>query len=76
MPKVEVEILRTRTVTIEESAVVELNVPAYVIKDEEVMDWIENLDSSSSEAKAIDAAMVTNDEDESIEYDEAIVLNP
>lgn len=76
MPKVEVEILRTRTVTIEESGVVELNVPAYVIRDEEVVGWIDGLDASSKEVKAIDAAMEASDEDEAVEYTEANVLNP
>lgn len=76
MPKVEVEIMRTRTVTIEESAIVELNVPSHVIRNDEVLDWVDGLDSDSKEAKAINAAMEEIDAPEEIVYDEANVLNP
>lgn len=40
MPKVEVEIMRTVTITREESAVVELEVPKRVLADEEVDSWL------------------------------------
>jgi hypothetical protein len=81
MPKIEVEILRTVTITREESATVELNVPKSVIDDGEELDWIDQImEKRSEERKAGEKAVVkaladadwdVNDEDESTEYDEA-----
>lgn len=82
MPKVEVEILRTVTVTREEKAVVELDVPEEVLADEEIVDWIDQImekdddGSLTDEDRTVYAAVVgadwnESDTDEETEYDEA-----
>lgn len=75
MPKVEVEILRTRTTTIEESAVVELNIPQTVI-DDEVLSWVEEKYTKGAPAfvKLIDDAMEISDEQEEVVFSEACVV--
>ena len=85
MPKVQVEILRTVTVTREESAIVELNVPKSVIDDCGELDWIDQImekrpedrtGGEKSVAKALtDADWDVSDEDESTEYNEATDLS-
>lgn len=79
MPKVKVEVLRTRTVTIEESGVVELNVPKRVIDGDDINDltsWIEERsDESTDFAKLIDEAMEASDEQETIEYSEVTIVD-
>lgn len=76
MPKIEVEIFRTVTVTREESLIIELNIPKAVLEDGEELDWIEqqleDQESETATAKALKAAdWDVSDEDESIEYNEA-----
>lgn len=81
MPKVEVEILRTVTITREENVTVELNVPQQVLNDGDVVGWVDRLtegseDKLSAKDKALRAAITgaeweVSDEDESIEYNEA-----
>lgn len=81
MPKIEVEILRTVTITREENTTLELNVPKSFIDDGEELDWIDQvmekaLQDMTPMEKAAHRALTTAewdvaDEDESIEYDEA-----
>jgi hypothetical protein len=73
MPKVEIEILRRVTVTRDESAIVELDVPAHILDDpDELFDWVEReMGKTDSEVcKATADAWEVTDEDESIEYNE------
>lgn len=81
MPKIEVEILRTVTITREENTTVELGVPQSVIDDCTELDWLDAIMTKdakyrTAEEEAVWAA-VTNaewdvaDEDQSVEYDEA-----
>lgn len=85
MPKVEIEIMRTVTVTREESVVIELDVPKRVLDDEEVDSWVDNLMDRDDDKALIgrekanyqavkDAEWDVNDEDESIQYDEAYAV--
>ncbi len=85
MPKVEIEILRTVTITREESAVVELNVPKRVLDDEEVLSWVDEIMDKDDDGtltatdKAVYETVTTaewdpSDEDESIEYNEAYAV--
>ncbi len=80
MPSIEVEILRTVTVTREENTTVELNVPKTVIDDGEELDWIDqvmekDLRDMTPMEKAAHRALTgaewdIADEDESVQYDE------
>lgn len=77
MPKAEVEILRTVTITREESLVIELNIPKAVLEDGEELDWIDQQleEWETATAKALKAAAWdVTDEDESHEYNEATNL--
>ncbi|MER6605665.1 hypothetical protein ABT282_07065 [Streptomyces sp. NPDC000927] len=81
MPKVEVEIMRTRRVTIDESAVVELDVPQKVIDDDSVLEWVEekfeqgNHGKNAAFLKVVNDAMDHNSEDEEIDWESAYVLD-
>lgn len=84
MPKVEIEIMRTVTVTREESAVVELDVPKRVIDEGDVVSWVDDImekpyESMTSGETAVHAAVTgaewdPSDEGEEIEYNEANVI--
>lgn len=77
MPKVEVEILRTVTITRDESCVVELDIPKSVLKDGREADWVaEQGDIEDSPvARALGDAEWDATEDEDVEYDSVIVLD-
>lgn len=86
MPKVEIEIMRTVTITREESATVELDVPKQVLADEEVLSWVDEImdkdDDGTLSAKdkalylAINSAeWEASDEDESVEYNDAYAVD-
>lgn len=86
VPKVEVEILRTVTVTRSESAIVELGVPKSVLDNADVTSWVDEVMGKSDDGtmtikekavyEAVDGAeWYVNDEDESIEYDEAYAVD-
>lgn len=81
MPKVDIEIIRTLTITREESVSVELDVPKRILDEEEVVSWIDEImekgeDSLTDEEKAVrkeltEADWDVTDEDEAAEYNEA-----
>ena len=71
MPVVEIEILRTRTVTIEESGTLEVEVPQDVIDNGDLHEWVEN----NVSGRDIDRVMEISDEDENIEIDEVNLLD-
>lgn len=81
MPKVEIEILRTVTVTRDENAVVELDVPKRVLDDGDVVSWLDEImekdaDSLTPKEKAVYEAVTgaewdVADEQEEIVYNEA-----
>ena len=85
MPKIEVEILRTVTVTREENVIAELDVPKRVLDDGDVVGWIDeimekNYESMSPKEKAVHAEITcaewdVADEDESVEYNEATEID-
>lgn len=83
MPKVELEIMRTVTVTREESVIVEVDVPKRVLADGDETCWvIEQLDKNitpkdkSVLLKAIgEMSWDVNDEDESFEIDDVTNLS-
>ena len=85
MPKTEIEIFRTRTVTYDESVVVELDVPKSVLNEGDVLSWVDNImtaderELSAAEKKvrsSIDVAdWEPSDEDESSDYTEAIDIS-
>lgn len=76
--KVEVEILRTRTVVIDESCTVELDIPRTVLREYEegdssaLIEWVEANAAKLHETLARE--MEIADEDESIEYDSIEVV--
>lgn len=76
--KVQVEIMRTRTLTIDEHCVVELNVPKNVLREYEdgddgaITNWIEENEQKLD--TLLRQEMEVSDEDESIEYDSAEVI--
>ena len=85
MPKIEVEILRTVTVTREEKTTVELDVPQSVIDDGEEVDWIDTIMDKDDDGtltqedrdvyEAINGAeWDVSDEGETVQYDEAYSL--
>lgn len=81
MPKIEVEILRTVTITREENVTLELNVPKTVIDDGGELDWVDQVmekqlhDMTPTEKAAHRALTAAEwdiaDEDHSVQYDEA-----
>ncbi len=78
MPKVNVEILRTVTITREENVVVELVVPKRVLDDEDVISWVdEQVEAQNATVTELldKAEWDVADEDESIEYNEATALD-
>lgn len=83
MPKVEIEILRTVTITRDESVTVEVNIPQRILDNEydnpgELYDWVEReLGKESSALRtATDAAGWDHTgTDEDTEYDEVNVLS-
>lgn len=84
MPKVGVEIVRTRTVTYEEEGIVQLDIPQQVIDDDGVYEWVENLYSTCEcenrqenehVIRAINDAMGPQSEDEEISWDHINVLD-
>lgn len=66
--KIEVEILRTRKIEIEESATVEVKVPASVPEDERT-DWIKQ-QLEDGELEVDDTEFEVSDETEEVGYDE------
>ena len=76
--KVQVEIMRTRTLTIDEHCVVELNVPKNVLREYEdgddsaITNWIEENEQKLD--TLLRQEMEMSDESESIEYDSAEVI--
>ena len=72
MMLVEVEILRTRTVEIEESAVVEVEIPDGV-PEEERGDWVLE-QVSEGNLEIADSEFEASDESESSDYHEVNVL--
>lgn len=79
MPKREIEILRTVTITREESVIIVVDVPKRVLKDEEVFEWadVELKKEGTALRTLADAAdWDLNDEDESEEIDEINDLGP
>lgn len=82
MPKVEVEIMRTRTVTYEEEGIVQLDIPQQVIDDDTVYEWVEDLYSTHENRqkheqviRAIDDALDPQSEDEEITWDHVEILD-
>lgn len=77
--KVEIEIMRTRTVTIDEHCVVELDVPKSVLREYEdgdssaLIEWLESKASAETHL-LINREMEMSDEDEVIEYDSAELI--
>lgn len=71
MPVVQVEILRTRTVTIKESGVLEVRAPKDVIDNGDLHEWVEN----NVHEKDIERVMEMSDESEDIEIDEVNLLD-
>lgn len=71
MPVVEIEILRTRTVTIEESGTLEVRVPQDVIDNGDLHEWVEE----NVHKKDIERVMEMSDENEDIEIDEVNLLD-
>lgn len=83
MPKVNIEILRTVTVTRDENAVVELDVPKHILDDEEVLSWVDEIIDKENDGRSLTAkekavhAAVTGadwevaDENDETEYNEA-----
>ena len=77
MPKIEVEIQRTVTVTREESATIELDVPQHIL-DGDLHDWFERRNGVATSAVHRAVAEVeweVHDEDETIEYDSVTDLS-
>lgn len=76
--KVQVEIMRTRTLTIDEHCVVELDVPKSVLREYEdgddsaITNWIEENEQKLD--TLLRQEMEMSDESESIEYDSAEVI--
>lgn len=79
MPKVELEILRTVTITREESIIVEVDVPAEELgEDGDLLGWVDQqMDTTVTEVSdsVLRAAIgeelwAVNDEDETYEYDD------
>lgn len=76
--KVEVEVMRTRTLTIDEHCVVELDVPKRVLREYEdgddsaITNWIEENEQKLD--TLLRQEMEMSDESESIEYDSAEVI--
>ena len=76
--KVQVEIMRTRTLTIDEHCVVELDVPKRVLREYEdgddsaITNWIEENEQKLD--TLLRQEMEMSDESESIEYDSAEVI--
>ncbi len=78
MPKVNVEILRTVTITREENVVVEMNIPKHILDEDDVLGWIDSKVEAQDKTvtELLDKAeWETADEDESIEYNEATPLD-
>lgn len=84
MPKVELEILRTVTITREESIIVEVDVPAEELgEDGDLLGWVDQqMDTTVTEVSdsILRAAIgeelwAVNDEDETYEYDDVTNFN-
>lgn len=72
MPQAEIEIMRTRTVTVEENCTVTVNVPKGVLDDaDELYAWVENKIGSDPEfAALVTKEMAAESEDEEVEIHE------
>lgn len=72
MQTIEIKILRTRTVTIDESAVVSVEVPDSVVDDDDALyEWVENrLKTNEEFSKEVDKEMEADSEDTDIELHE------
>lgn len=86
MPKVEIEISRTVTITRDESVVVELNVPKRVLDDEEVLNWLDEVmdrgdgggtltANDKAVYEAVNEAEWEAAEDEGVEYTDAYAVD-
>jgi hypothetical protein len=72
MPKIEFEILRTREVTIEENATVEVEVPARTPEDEREEWVLDQLEKGKLEIP--DSVWDVSDETEHVDYQEVTEL--
>lgn len=82
MPKVKVEIMRTRTVTYDDQGIVELDVPQSVIDEDKIFEWVEekyaSYDSRTKHEeliRTIDKSLDPQSEDEDITWDHVEILN-